>query len=351
MSASYWRKRVIQLAEKQVSSDNELNLKLKSEYDRILHELDKELSVFYARYANDEAISLTKARKLLRDVELESFRMSLDEFREKAIVGGFDKELNEIYLRSRVSRLQALETQIELRVQELFQSQRDLLRDHLTTTYRDTYYQTVYAVSQQTQAVTSFARVDTDTVEKLIMSPWMESDFSSRIWADRTKLIRELETTLAQSFVRGDPLKRTSALFAKRMGVSQSRASALVETESAHAAAQATLRGYNETGIKKYQFESALDLKTCSVCGAIDGNLFPIAEQMTGINYPPLHPRCRCTTLPVTEFSVGDKRAARDTVTGKTEYVDKGLTYDEWYKKYVSNVSDYKQKSEMLSNK
>ena len=32
---------------------------------------------------------------------------------------------------------------------ELFSSQRDVLRDHLQERYMDTYYRTVYAVSQQ----------------------------------------------------------------------------------------------------------------------------------------------------------------------------------------------------------
>ena len=74
--------------------------------------------------------------------------MSLDEFRDKARAGGFDKELEEVYLRSRISRLQALQTQVELRMMELFGSQRDVLRDHLQERYTGTYYRTVYAVSQ-----------------------------------------------------------------------------------------------------------------------------------------------------------------------------------------------------------
>ena len=71
---------------------------------------------------------MADARRLLRDAELEDFRMSLDEFRDKALAGDFDKELEEVYLRSRISRLQALQTQVELRMMELFSSQRDVLR-------------------------------------------------------------------------------------------------------------------------------------------------------------------------------------------------------------------------------
>lgn len=340
LNGAYWRKRAIELAEKQKQEDDDLCLRFHREYERILHELDKEISIFYARYAANESVSMADARRLLRDAELEDFRMSLDEFRDKALAGGFDKELEEVYLRSRISRLQALQTQVELRMMELFSSQRDVLRDHLQERYTDTYYRTVYAVSQQTDVASTFARIDPQTVEKILAVPWLGSEFSSRIWADKDKLTRELMQTLSRGFVRGDSLDRMTKEFAKRMGVSESRAATLIHTESAHMAAEAAEQGYRETGVQSYRFEAALDLKTCAVCSALDQREFPLAEHETGINYPPLHPRCRCTTVPVTEFRIGSKRAARNPATGKTEYVEKKLTYEEWRKKYVEEDAD-----------
>ena len=337
LNGAYWRKRAIELAEKQKREDDDLCLRFHREYERILHELDKEISIFYARYAANESVSMADARRLLRDAELEDFRMSLDEFRDKALAGGFDKELEEVYLRSRISRLQALQTQVELRMMELFGSQRDVLRDHLQERCTDTYYRTVYAVSQQMNVASTFARIDPQTVEKILAVPWLGSEFSSRIWADKDKLTRELMQTLSRGFVRGDSLDRMTKEFTQRMGVSESRAATLIHTESAHMAAEAAEQGYRETGVQSYRFEAALDLKTCAVCGALDQREFPLAEHETGINYPPLHPRCRCTTVPVTEFRIGSKRAARNPATGKTEYVEKGMTYEEWHKKYVEN--------------
>lgn len=340
LNGAYWRKRAIELAEKQKQEDDDLCLRFHREYERILHELDKEISIFYARYAANESVSMADARRLLRDAELEDFRMSLDEFRDKALAGGFDKELEEVYLRSRISRLQALQTQVELRMMELFGSQRDVLRDHLQERYTDTYYRTVYAVSQQADVASTFARIDPQTVEKILAVPWLGSEFSSRIWADKDKLLRELTQTLSRGLVRGDSLDRMTKEFAKRMSVSESRAAVLIHTESAHMAAEAAEQGYRETGVQSYRFEAALDLKTCAVCGALDQREFPLAEHETGINYPPLHPRCRCTTVPVTEFRIGSKRAARNPATGKTEYVEKGMTYEEWLKKYVEENAD-----------
>ena len=147
LNSAYWRKRILQQTERQIQADEKLNQDIAREYKRILHELDQELAAFYARYAENEGVTMAQARRLLRDAELEDFRLSLDEFRAKAIAGGYDKKLNEIYLRTRVSRWQALQTQIRLRIQELFQEQQEQLHDHLAGIYTDTYYQTVYAVS------------------------------------------------------------------------------------------------------------------------------------------------------------------------------------------------------------
>ena len=54
VSGAYWRKHAIELAEKQKQEDDDLCLRFHREYERILHELDKELSIFYARYAANE---------------------------------------------------------------------------------------------------------------------------------------------------------------------------------------------------------------------------------------------------------------------------------------------------------
>ena len=293
LNGAYWRKRAIELAEKQKQEDDDLCLRFHREYERILHELDKEISIFYARYAANESVSMADARRLLRDAELEDFRMSLDEFRDKALAGGFDKELEEAYLRSRISRLQALQTQVELRMMELFSSQRDVLRDHLQERYTDTYYRTVYAVSQQTDVASTFARIDPQTIERILAVPWVGSEFSSRIWADKDKLTRELMQTLSRGFVRGDSLDRMTKEFAKRMGVSESRAATLIHTESAHIAAEAAEQGYRETGVKSYRFEAALDLKTCAVCGALDQREFPLAahENRWSTSDAPENPR------------------------------------------------------------
>lgn len=338
-SKDYWVKRTLQVKQSQIDKDEQLSKKLAAEYDALKKSIDDELAKFYGRYAASEGISMAKAKKLLTKAELENFRMSLDEFKEKALEGGYDKELNEIYLRNRISRLQALQTQLDMMVQALYQDQQAALSEHLATCYQDTYYQTVYQIQDMSGVFSSsFAHIDTAALDKALTTPWLESDFSSRVWNNRDKLIDELHTVLAQAFVRGDALDKVSRLLAKRMDVSKSRADALVQTEAGHIAEQATLDGYHECGTEEYRYLATLDIKTCGICGPLDDRVFPVSEAQAGVNYPLMHTRCRCTTVPEVPYRSGT-RMARDPVTGKSGRVE-SMSYQQWHKKYVEDVSE-----------
>ena len=44
----------------------------------------------------------------------------------------------------------------------------------------------------------------------------------------------------------------------------------------------------------RYLYECA-DGNACAICRALQGESFPIRDRMPGLNFPPMHPWCRCT--------------------------------------------------------
>lgn len=58
---------------------------------------------------------------------------------------------------------------------------------------------------------------------------------------------------------------------------------------------------FKELGIKKYQFYTKADERTCEVCGSMHGLIFPISAYEVGVTASPLHPRCRCWEVPIKE--------------------------------------------------
>ena len=73
----------------------------------------------------------------------------------------------------------------------------------------------------------------------------------------------------------------------------------LVRTESAYLAGQADQLAYQELMIDRYRYLATLDMRTSSLCQGLDGRQFDRAAARVGVNYPPMHPNCRSTTVAV----------------------------------------------------
>lgn len=108
---------------------------------------------------------------------------------------------------------------------------------------------------------------------------------------------------------------------------------AMVDTEMVYAERQGLKEAYKDYEADKYRYLATLDQLTCERCSELDGKVLPLSDAKAGSNYPPMHPHCRCTVIPV--FSDFDKngRTAKDE---KGENIEVNMTYDEWKKTYVT---------------
>ena len=111
----------------------------------------------------------------------------------------------------------------------------------------------------------------------------------------------------------------------------------LIRTESCYLCTQMDMLSYEDSEIEYYRYLATLDLRTSKICRELDGKVFRVADQQTGVNAPPMHPWCRSTTT----AALSDEDLARltrraiDPVTGKEIHVPAGMTYDQWYQTYV----------------
>lgn len=85
----------------------------------------------------------------------------------------------------------------------------------------------------------------------------------------------------------------------KRFDVSFNEANRLARTELTFVQNQATRDVYKKAGVKKYEYLSTKDNRVSEICAGLSGTQFDIATAQVGINYPPMHVNCRCTTIPV----------------------------------------------------
>lgn len=74
-------------------------------------------------------------------------------------------------------------------------------------------------------------------------------------------------------------------------------------------------------------------------------------DKKVGVNYPPMHCRCRSTTVPYfRDIAKTGERVARRS-DGKSYYVPESMTYHEWYEKYVRDNPEELLAEQKLKNK
>lgn len=149
-------------------------------------------------------------------------------------------------------------------------------------------------------------------LNKVINSLWDNfGSWSSKVWcadgltaADRvarnmTQLQQTLERGMTDCVVRGASKDELVKTLMERFDVSYSNANRLARTELTYIQNQATLDSYKRADVKEYEYLAYIDNKTSEVCKEMDGQRFPLELAQVGVNYPPLHPNCRCTVLAV----------------------------------------------------
>ncbi|MFD2613552.1 minor capsid protein [Paenibacillus gansuensis] len=344
-SDAYWTDRFDQLTDALIGKGEKYTEDLNTQYDKAMASLQRDIDTFYTRFGHNNGImDMATARQVLKAGELKEFKWTVEEYIEKGKENAVDlrwmKELENASIKVRVSRLEALQTQMRQHIEILSAKQQKGTADTMGTIYKDGYYQSIYEMQKGVGLGSSFAKLDHTQIEKLLSRPWSPdgTNFSTRIWGDKTKLLNELQTALTHGLIRGDTAKDVVDAFAKKMKVSRSNAERLILTESAYFSGQSRLDAYKELGVEMYKYTATLDSRTSPACRDMDGKEFLLSEAQAGVNYPPLHVRCRSTTIPHYEENVKVRSAMDD----KGEYYDVpgGITYPDWEATYAKEASE-----------
>ena len=341
MSKKYWQDRFIEEEERlnKIAGDEFRRQQL--EYERAIVRINKDIEVWYNRVAKNNDVSLAEAKKMLNDKELKEFKWTLDEYikygEENGIKKDWSRQLENASARVHIERLEAMKLQVRGEIEKLYNGRESGFESYLKNLYKDQYNRTAFQIAKGTGVGTNIYSLNDKLVNTVIKKPWAPDgkNFSDRIWGDKDKLINTLHTEMTQAFIRGDSLEKLADKIAEKMKVSKANASRLVYTESAAYSSRARLKSYQDLGVEKYEIVATLDNRTSDICQDMDGKVFDLKDYEVGVTANPFHVRCRTTTAPYFDDMEGE-RAARNEVTGETEYVPADITYKDWKEKYIS---------------
>lgn len=348
----YWQKRAEASVKRWESIAGQYVPELINSFERARQDINGQVMQFYAKYAADNRVTLAEAQKALTAKELFAWRGNLKEYESlaKASIGTYDLELENMSVRARVTRLQALQFDIDTRLQRLYQEQRGSMENAAKEVIEESYYRAQYDISQHTGYLYEFAKIPGSFINQVLSEPVMGADISTRLWRQDIDTGFRIRQALNMMFTTGRPPQDFAEELQKVIGAvrydkdgnaagtgKKYEAYRLLYNEAGHAAEQAKLKAYWDDGIEEYEISASLDQSTCSECGQMDHRHFKVSEAVEGENYPPFHVNCRCATVPYFE-NLKTTRTARDPATGKSVRVA-AQNYEEWKEQFESKAA------------
>lgn len=318
------------------------------QFDKVYQEaktyLDKEINKIFDKFQRDYGLSQVDARQVLKNMkdkkDLNELRKVLEARPNDPNIQRLLADLDSPAYSFRMKRLERLSDDLDRMRESIYHSEKTGSDAFYSDLMKDSYYKATFDLQQQTGLAYGFSGLPESEIKHLQSFSWVGdgSTYSTNIWKNTGKLTSSIKDELLMSLMTGRDTRETAQAIAERFNVGQNDARRLVRTESAFFHNQMELLSYEEADIEKYIFVAVLDKRTSRICQEHDNKVYDRDKAVPGVNYPPMHPWCRSTTVGYDEDADYSKlkRRARNPVTGKTELVPADMTYKEWYSKYVA---------------
>ena len=297
-SDTYWSKRLQELDTSFSKDEKRLFSELSKYYEQEYAALDKEIAAYYAKYGEENVIAFRTLLLELPDADKQLLLQNMDEFAKQYPEFADLLPVREsIY---KLNRLEGLQTSIVLQQLKIGAIEQAKFREHFE---KQALKYANYA-AEQLGFGTNFYRIDSEMLQVVIGNPWCNGkDFSERIWANREALAQTLQNEIANGLIRGEDYKTMSRILQQKFeNTSQKQAERLVFTEDTYLSNEAKIRPFERNAAyTHYEYLCVEDHRTCETCRALSGQTFEISKRNAGLNFPPMHPWCRCTVMPVVE--------------------------------------------------
>ena len=325
------------------------------QFDKVYQEaktyLDKEINKIFDKFQRDYGLNQVDARQVLKNMkdkkDLNELRKVLEARPNDPNIQRLLADLDSPAYSFRMKRLERLSDDLDRMRESIYHSEKTGSDAFYSDLMKDSYYKATFDLQQQTGLAYGFSGLPESEIKHLQSFSWLDdgSTYSTDIWKNTGKLTSSIKDELLISLMTGRDTRETAQAIAERFDVGQNDARRLVRTESAFFHNQMELLSYEEAEIDKYIFVAVLDKRTSRICQEHDNQVYDRDKAVPGVNFPPMHPWCRSTTVGYDEDADYSKlkRRARNPVTGKTELVPADMTYKEWYSKYVDGEDVVKE--------
>lgn len=340
--SKYWERRKADLIYRQMDKAESKADDIDKIYDEAQRYLNRQANKVFDKFQRDYGLSEKDARRVIKDM---NGKHSLSEMRKVLEARPDDPNITQLLVdldsaayAFRIRQFENLNKQVDKLRSAVYHAEKRQSDKFYTDFMKDSYNRATFELQQQAGLAYSFNALPEAEILRLRALKWSGGNYSGRIWNNTDELARQLKNEFLVGLMTGRSDRDVVNLISDRFDVGRNNARRLVRTESAFFHNEMEALSYEEADIERYRFIAVLDKRTSAICRDQDNKVYKVSERKTGVNYPPLHPWCRSTT--VAHFDDVElsnlERRARDPKTGKTGLVPADMSYDDWYDKYVA---------------
>lgn len=355
-SNAYWERRKAELIYRQMDKAEAKADDIDKVYNEAQQYLNKQADKVFDKFQRDYGLSETDARQVLKDMK---GKRNLSEMRKVLEARPDDPNINQLLADMdseayafRLNRFNELSQQVDRLRNAMYQAEKKQSDKFYSDFMKDSYNRATFDLQQHTGLAYHFSTLPEAEIKRLSRLKWSGDNYSGRIWNNTGELARQLKNEFLVNWMTGRSNRDVINSIAERFDVGRNNARRLVRTESAFFHNEMEALTYKDADIEQYRFVAVLDKRTSAICRKHDNKVYKVSERKTGVNYPPLHPWCRSTT--VAHFDDVDlsnlERRARDPETGKAQLVPADMSYDDWYDKYVKDEKVVKNNEEAIEH-
>lgn len=294
-SQEYWRKREEEWILQQLAQDQDQSKAIAKKLQASLDAIQKEIDANWERFAGREGVTLSEAKKKALKMDVESFARKAKAYvKAKDFSSKANEELRLYNVTMRTNRLELLKSQIGLELIAMSDELDQYMAETLTKSGEEE------ALRQAGILGETLSKDYRKVAEEIVNASFQGATFSERIWGNSEVLKTELDRLLTKSLVQGRNPREMARELRTLFDRSQYEAERLMRTETARVQISMQMRSYLDAGITEYQFIA--EPSACPTCAALNGKIFKVEDFLAGKNAPPMHPHCRCSTVPFMEW-------------------------------------------------
>ena len=294
---SYWHSRQT-LADAAMEKDERaLSIRVHNAYESELRRLNREIAEYYQRYGENGVLEYRRLMETMDPKDRELLIRDCDEFlRQHPDMQSIVDVRKSIY---QLNRLEGLQASARL---HLYQATGDVVQridNHILR-------QSLRGANTAAEAMgfgRAFYSMDSDAVRRFVDTVWTgNTSYSQRIWDNTETLASYVAQDMSKALARGDSYQRIAKALEKRfVDVPQSSLMRLVYTEGTYVSRMAQVEELKREGFDSYTIEVVHDERACEECEGVNGSTFRFEDMQVGVNFPPLHPYCRCQIAPAVD--------------------------------------------------